>query len=507
MSKKIALLLFFVVLKIVLQFSLVHPVYQLHRDEYLHIDQGRHLAAGYLSVPPLTGILSGLILRMGNVDFWVRFFPALFGALTIAIVWKSIMVLRGGIYALVLGCSIVLLSALLRLNILYQPNSFDILAWTFIGYSVLMYLHSKKDKWIWIIFIAFALGFLNKYNVVFLMTGLVLSLMLTVERKLFLKPKLYYAALLALLLVMPNLYWQFQNGFPVVAHLRELNDTQLVHVQRSDFIKEQLLFFAGGLPVLIAALISLIYYPPFKTYRVFIFLFFTTLGLFIFFKAKPYYAIGLYPIYFAFGAVWIEQKFKSHLQKWVLRPILILLPIAFFILVLNFAFPNKTPEAFVAQSRDKQNGFTHRWEDGNMHPIAQDFADMLGWKELAAIVDSAYETISNKNQTLIYCDNYGQAGAINYYSRHKSIQAISLNADYVNWIPENWQWQHCIRIKDRDDDSNEKRYFEKVLKAGKITNPFARELGTTVFILINANDSAKKIVNEEINAAKKRYRE
>ncbi len=127
----------FIILKFALQFILISPEYELQRDEFLHLDQANHLAWGYLSVPPVTSWISTIIKLLGNSVFWVKFFPALFGALTIVIVWKTIKELKGNTYALILGATCVLFSALLRLNTLYQPNSLDILCWTTFFYLVI----------------------------------------------------------------------------------------------------------------------------------------------------------------------------------------------------------------------------------------------------------------------------------------------------------------------------------------------------------------------------------
>ena len=83
------LLLFsFLFFKIIIQYLVVNPVYELQRDEYLHLDQAKHLAWGYHSVPPVTSWISWLILQLGNNHFWVKFFPSLFGALTILVVFR-----------------------------------------------------------------------------------------------------------------------------------------------------------------------------------------------------------------------------------------------------------------------------------------------------------------------------------------------------------------------------------------------------------------------------------
>lgn len=58
MSKKTLLLYFFILIKIVLPYFLINPAYDLHRDEFLHLDQAKQLAWGYESVPPFTSWIS-----------------------------------------------------------------------------------------------------------------------------------------------------------------------------------------------------------------------------------------------------------------------------------------------------------------------------------------------------------------------------------------------------------------------------------------------------------------
>src|SRR5690349_19649659 len=115
-------LIFLFLLKMTMHLWLIDAAYDLHRDEFLHLDQGKHLAWGFESVPPFTSWISWIILQLGNGVFWIKFFPALFGALTMVIVWKAVEALNGDLFAKVLAAVAVMLSAILRLNILYQPN-------------------------------------------------------------------------------------------------------------------------------------------------------------------------------------------------------------------------------------------------------------------------------------------------------------------------------------------------------------------------------------------------
>ena len=269
MTRKTIILFGFILLKFLLQYFLLNPDYDLQRDEYLHLDQAHHLAWGFQSVPPFTSWTSYIILLLGNSMFWIKFFPALYGALTIYVVWKAIEELNGNLFALILGATCVLFSALLRLNTLYQPNSFDVLSWTSFYFIVIKYFKTENSKWLFIGAVVFALGFLNKYNIVFLVIGFLPSLLLTEHRKVFAKKEFYLSLLLGLLLVLPNLIWQFKNNFPVIHHLSELSKYQLVNVNRFDFLKSQIFFFIGSLFVIIAALYALIIYKPFKRYKVF----------------------------------------------------------------------------------------------------------------------------------------------------------------------------------------------------------------------------------------------
>jgi hypothetical protein len=505
MTKKTVLLFGFILFKFILQYSLISSDYDLQRDEYLHLDQAHHLAWGYQSVPPFTSWISYIIYLLGNSVFWIKFFPALFGALTIVVVWKAIKELKGNLFALVLGATCVLFSSLLRLNTLYQPNSFDVLCWTTFYFILIKYFNSENTKWLFIGAVVFAFGFLNKYNIGFLFIGLVPALLVTKQRKIFVQPKLYVALILGLLIITPNLLWQFQNNFPVIHHLKELADTQLVHVDRLDFLKSQLFFFIGSFLVIVSGLVALLFYKPFRKYKPFFWSLLFTLAVFIYFKAKDYYAIGLYPIYIAFGAVFLGEQLKEGWKRY-LTPVLIVFPMLVFIRMYKTDFPNKSPEYIVTHAKEYEKYGLHRWEDGKEHLLQQDFADMVGWKELAVKVDSVCATMPDLEHTLILCDNYGQAGAINYYTTNKKVVASSFNADYINWLPLDMKIKNVILVKEEDDDDPERKVeiplFDTVYLATKRINKYAREPEISIYLLKGAKIDVNKRIKEEMEEEK-----
>lgn len=507
MTRKTTILTGFIGLKFLLQYLLLSSEYDLQRDEYLHLDQANHLAWGYLSVPPFTSWTSYIIQSLGSSIFWIKFFPALYGALTIYVVWKAIEELGGNLFALILGATCVLLSALLRLNTLYQPNSFDVLSWTTLYFIVIKYIKTEDFRWLYLAAITLAIGFLNKYNIVFLFIGLLPSVLLTEHRKIFLKPSLYFAILVGLVIISPNLIWQYNNNFPVFQHLKELAETQLVNINRFDFLKSQLFFYVGSLIVIFSSFYALLFYKPFRKFRLFFFSIIFTLLAFIYFNAKDYYAIGIYPIYIAFGAVFLADKLKEGWRRY-LQPIAIVVPVLLFIPIYNVAFPNKSPEYIIQHSDKYKKLGMLRWEDGKDHSLPQDFADMIGWKELADKVDSIYLGLPNRSNTLILCDNYGQAGAINFYT-NQNLRAVSFNADYIDWFDLTKKYENIISVKEAEEVSVELQktspLFQHSTFAGSITNRHAREFGTGIFVFTGAKMDITSIIKTEIDRKKKHH--
>ena len=502
-NKHIGVLYGFIALKILLQVLAINGVYELHRDEFLHVDLGYHLSWGYTSVPPVTGVLSYFIILLGKTSFWVKFFPALFGVLTLVVLWKMIEALGGGLYALVLGATCVLFSALLRINTLYQPNSLEYLIWISVFYFMIRFIQTESNKHLYMTAVLLAVGLLNKYNIGFLIIGLIPALAFSKHRTVFGNRHFYFALIVTFVIVAPNLYWQYLHNWPVVRHLGTLASTQLVNVDRSGFFIDQFLFFLGGIPVIIAGFIGFFKHDNFKKFKVFFWAFVIALILYAYLRAKSYYTIGFYPVFIAFGSVYLEHLLKG---KWLgrLRYIFILLPLIIISLIFDVIVPIQSPEEIRMNKGKFQMLDLLRWEDGQEYDLPQDYADMLGWKELAEIVDTAIDQIEDPKHLIVQCDNYGQAGAINFYSRHKDVKAYTMSADYIYWYPLNDKViNHVVLVVERSDDdpgrTREKEFFQEVKRVGSIENANAREVGTTVYLLKSANSSVNAILEDQIN--------
>src|SRR5205085_1785309 len=79
------------------------PVYEPHRDEFLYLAEGRHMAWGFMEVPPLLSVFAWLTNMFGGEMFLMKLWSSLFGSLTYIIVGKIILSLGGRSFALFLA--------------------------------------------------------------------------------------------------------------------------------------------------------------------------------------------------------------------------------------------------------------------------------------------------------------------------------------------------------------------------------------------------------------------
>ena len=496
------MLFLLVLVKFVLQYVMVNPEYELHRDEFLYLDQAFHPAAGYISVPPFTSWIAAIIQLLGGGLFWVRFFPALFGTLTVVMVWFLVEELKGGLPAKMLASVLLIFSPFSRLNILFHPNAFDILVWTIIFYTLVKFITSQNNKWLLMSGVICALAINNKYTVFFLIAGLLIGLLLSSQRKILTHRYFYYAAGICLLLILPNIIWQANNNLPVFHHMKALNESQLSHISHAEFLITQPRFLMFGVFPVLAAFWSFIFYKPFRQFRFIGITFLVVLTLFTLCRAKSYYALGLYPVLLAFGSVYAERMIGKG--RVVVFSLLGGLSMGAFLFLGPYIMPYHSPK-YIAENQEFYNKMgLLDWEDGSQRQLPQDFANMTGWKELAAKTREAYNQIPDKEKqsTLLFCDNYGLAGAINYYNRDKVPEAYSLSTDYIFWIPHYPVILNIIWIGP-EPDSTTLNLFRSVHLKGKIENKYADEYGTRIYLLSQPKTDVTPVFYKMIEEKKK----
>jgi hypothetical protein len=466
-----------------------------HRDELLHLALGDHLDWGYKEVPPFIALLAKITSTVfGDSVFAARIFSTLFSGLIIWFTGQIVVELGGRKFAITLTCLALIFSpAFAASGYLFQPVVFDQLWWVLTVYLLTRYINNSSPKYIYLLGAVIGIGLLTKYTMAFFAIALILGLLVTKQRRILWSRHVLAAAIIALLLFLPNLIWQFQHHLPVITHMKTLRSQQLDYIKPSDFIKQQLVVNGIALFLWLIGFGFLLFSPRLRKFQ---FLAFAYILIFVFLlemNGKNYYLFGAYPMLFAAGGYGFDRWLKSKALRTVTVLLFTLPNLLLFPLVLPIFSLNQTLVLF--KFAGKNMPFMHfaaTWEDHKVHPLTQDYADMLGWDEMTAKVAKAYNSLTPEQQqhTQIYADNYGEAGAIHHYGKKYHLPEVaSLNSSFTLWAPDNLNDHYIIYVDDQDGGNIKTfaSYLESYTKIGEVESPYAREKGTGIFLLVNPN--------------------
>jgi hypothetical protein len=479
--------------------------YELHRDEMLYLSMGNHLSWGFASTPPFMSLLSFIIIHVfGYHEFFVKLFPALFGAFNIILVAMFIRELGGQKTAVLTGCLAYLLStAMLRTSSLFMPVIFELFFWMLLLYFVLKLIKSKNPEyWIWI-GICFGLAFLNKYSVLFLGASIFFGILISEHRKLLLSKYLVYGAIAGLLIMLPNLLWQIKHNFAVVTHMKELYRTQLVYVSAKAFFSDQIFMNFPAILIWTAGFIGIIINKQEKQYRLFAYIQVILISLFLVARGKSYYTLGIYTPMFAFGGYVLEKYLKKYVSTILVFSFLLTLT------ELPLGLPVLKQEAMKKYCSLFGKYITKapmRSENNEYFPIPQDYMDMTGWNELAKLASLAYNELSpeEKKGCTVYANNYGQAGAFDFYGKRYNLPApVSVNDSYIFWAPDSLTSRNFIISDDQPGDIP--RLFKTYREIGEIKNDCFRENGLKVFLCQDPDPALNEFFKKRISEHKKVY--
>ena len=207
-------------MKLLIQFA-GNRNYGFHRDELLHLSVSDHLDWVFMEFPPLIGWIG----RLSDVFFdysllGTRLFPTMAGVGLLILCCLIARELGGHTKAIFLaGLCVLAFIPFYRNHTLFQPVAFDQLFWTFGFYYIIRYLNSAEHRYLIFTGIILGLGLLTKYTIIVWAFGIFMG-MLFYERGRVYKNKWWYlSGVIALLIVFPNVIWQFDNSWPLIRHL------------------------------------------------------------------------------------------------------------------------------------------------------------------------------------------------------------------------------------------------------------------------------------------------
>lgn len=411
--------------------------YGIFRDEFYYLACARRLDWGYVDHPPLSIVfLAGWTKFFGDGIVALRLPGILAGAAIVFLAGLLAREMHGKRFAQAVACLSVLIAPLfLAVSNFYSMNVFDQLCWTLLALILVRCINTGDTRY-WLLFgLVAGLGLQNKVSVLFLGAGVAVGVLLTRYRGHLLKKDIWLGGLLAGALFLPYVLWQAPRGYPTLEFMH--NAATLKNTASSP-----LLLFQGTLLemhpanalIWIPGLAFTLYGEAGKRYRLLGITFIVVFLILGFGNGKVYYLAPAMPIVLALGGVAWERWTRG--RRWarvaVLAPLVLLGPV-----LVPLALPVLSPERFLAY-QETLGIAPAPMERHAQAALPQHFADRFGWRELAEFTGGvcAGHFPDERNSAAILVFNYGEAGALEYYSEEFDLpRVVCPHNNYYLWGP------------------------------------------------------------------------
>ena len=329
-------------------------------------------------------------------------------------------------------------------------------------------------------------GFLGKVRCFFFTLPLVSLLFFKRTRTFVIRNRSWQFVLLFLVLIAPNIIWQYINDFPVLKMMDRLYETQLDYVSFWDVCKN--LFLAVN-PINILVIVCGLVLMVQKQNRKFLPLvlaIFLSIILLALSNGKFYYYFPIILTIFPFGAVGIE-KMLFAIRKWFFYPF-VSLQLIMGILLVPFALPVDNLESYLDTIYPYENNDLVQGAEYSI-PYEERYSHHI-WPDVMKKLENVIGNLSDSKQKelLIWGKHYRQAGAVNLFGKDFDLpKAFSLHGSFYSWLPEGKIPDTVIALSYADADFFE-NYFEDVVLAETIHNSYADEeekLWQKIFICNN----------------------
>jgi 4-amino-4-deoxy-L-arabinose transferase-like glycosyltransferase len=377
-------------------FLLAGNSYGYFRDELYFLACTEHLAFGYPDHAPLSVWIARISREIfGDSLYAIRFMPALAGALKIVLTGWLVREFGGKHYATLLACLCVLVAPVyLAGDNLLSMNAYEPLFWTGCALAYVLAIKRENPRY-WIVFGALAgLGLMNKHSLVFFGLAFVVALFFTPDRKFYTDRFFWLAGVIAFLIFLPNLIWQYQNDWATLELLQNVQKTgkNVVLAPHEFFFQQIFILLPLTALVWLAGLWYLLADKAGKRFRTLGIAYLVALALMILLKAKHYYLAPIYPMLFAAGGVFGENLTERFRAAKFVRYAFPALLIIGGLIFLPITMPVLPVEKFIAY----QNALgiaPPKTEVGHQGVLPQHFGDQFGWDEMTAKAAEVYHSL------------------------------------------------------------------------------------------------------------------
>lgn len=203
---------------------ITHSGITLYSDEAYYWGWSQHLAWGYFSKPPLVAaLIAATTSLLGDDLVGVKAGSLIFYPATALLLYGLGRKLYSERIATLAALAFLTLPITSALGLFISTDAPLLFFWT----ASLWLLHEAMERdrlALWLgLGLACGLGLMSKYTMgAFVLTALPLLLATPATRRLLRRPGPWLAALVALLVLAPNLWWNWQNDFPTFRHTADI---------------------------------------------------------------------------------------------------------------------------------------------------------------------------------------------------------------------------------------------------------------------------------------------
>jgi hypothetical protein len=355
--------------------------------------------------------------------------------------------------------------------------------------------------WLWFGVVA-GLGMEEKYSIAVFGFGIVIGLLLTAQRRVFLHPWIWLGGLLAFLIFLPDLLWNIHYHFPFLELLRNIKaeGRDVVLPLPQFFLQQTLLIDPITAPIWLTGLFALLFSARLKPYRMLGWCYLVCFTVFFVLHGKNYYLAPVYPMLLAAGAVIIESALEGRRtsaegtsnagdhrarRTWI-KAVIVIVLLASGAHLAPVTVPILSPDKFLAYAKHLPMKLPVMEHDHARAALPQWYADQFGWQEIVDETAVAWNRLSpdeRKDENCgIFAQDYGQAGAIDFLGRRYGFPpALSGDRTYFLWGPRGYSGNCLIVLGDRRERLE--KLFDHVEFIGtSAANPYALETEISVNI-------------------------
>jgi hypothetical protein len=443
----------------------IAPGYGFFFDELYTNALSRHLAFGYVDLPPLVPALVALSrLLFGGSLFASHIVPALAGSFTLVFACMIAKELGGQAFAVALTALVfIIVPGWLMADSVFCYDSIDQLCLAAFLYCVVRFLRTgQKGLWIMLGLVA-GVACMTKATVLFLGPGFLAALLASKYRKDLVTPWPWLALTLFLALVSPYIIWQITNHWPTPEFWKEYESSRVYHASLLQYVTNVGIYVSPLLyPFWLIGLYRIFRRFNGVSYAFLGLLLLGTLALLFQLHATARMIIELFIPLAAAGAVYVEELTRElRWKNWVRAAVMVYL-LVIGAVNISFSLPVIPWDNLAASIRPFRSLYEPLREFKNSRNDPPIFlSGRVGWDDLVRDVADVYGALPPKDQAVagVYVASYAAAGAIDQFGpRYGLPHAVSGALTYYHWGP-GYSWDVMIIVTDRTN--NMAVFFEK----------------------------------------------